>query len=287
MLVNADTFHEGDQTFSVRLTNALPAGPVIATAEAFVTIKDNDPQPTIAFASSATSQGESTVTATLVVNLSHPSDEEVTVQYGTTSVGSTAVEASDYTQTSGTLTFAARETTKSVDVTILEDTINEADETVVVTLSSPTNALLDGPLSKAAITIQDNDVVSFSIVSSASVAEGNAATVDIQLLVTLSGPSEQVLRVDFATSAGGTASDSSDYVSATGTLTFNPGEESANISISVCRNTIHLSSFHSLPFFLLPSLLPSNFFVSICQLIFYPYLRLTETKPMKWTKPSP
>jgi len=73
----------------------------------------------------------------------------------TTSPG-TATAGSDYTTTSGTLTFAPSQTSLNVSIPILNDATVEPNETVNLTLSSPTNASLGSP-NLATLTIVDND----------------------------------------------------------------------------------------------------------------------------------
>jgi hypothetical protein len=72
-------------------------------------------------------------------------------------------------------------------------------------------------------------------VGDASVTEGNAGTTPLSFPVTLSAASAQPVSVAYAT-ADGTASAPSDYAAANGTLTFNPGETSKTISVSVAAD---------------------------------------------------
>jgi hypothetical protein len=96
-----------------------------------------------------------TGTITLAVTLSAASTQTVTVGYAT--ADGTATAASDYTTASGTLTFAAGETRKTLTVTVLADTpFDESDESVTVTLSSPSGATL--ARSQATATIVDKVV---------------------------------------------------------------------------------------------------------------------------------
>ena len=55
----------------------------------------------------------------------------------------TAVAGSDYTAASGTLTFNAGDTSQTVQVTVLTDSEEEGQETLTLTLSSPSQASLD------------------------------------------------------------------------------------------------------------------------------------------------
>ncbi|MDE2979572.1 MAG: cadherin-like beta sandwich domain-containing protein, partial [Gemmatimonadota bacterium] len=87
------------------------------------------------------------------VSLSDASAEEVTVEYET--AGGTATAGVDFTSRSGTLTFAANETTQTVSVATTDDEEDEEDETFTLTLSSPANATLDD--AAATGTIVDDD----------------------------------------------------------------------------------------------------------------------------------
>ncbi len=64
----------------------------------------------------------------------------VTVKWAT--ADGTATAGKDYTAGSGTLSFAANETSKTVAVTLLGDELAESNETFAVNLSAPTGATL-------------------------------------------------------------------------------------------------------------------------------------------------
>ena len=83
-----------------------------------------------------------TVNATFTVTLDAVSGQAVTVDWETSDGTATAGE--DYTAGNGTLTFAPGETSKTFDVAVTGDTVDEADETFTVTLSGPSNATLSG-----------------------------------------------------------------------------------------------------------------------------------------------
>lgn len=94
-------------------------------------------------------------TVDFVVSLSRSSASTVTVDYATSD--GTAAAGSDYTSTSGTLTFAAGDTEETVSVPVLEDSVDEGQETFTLTLSSPSggNAYLSD--AEATGTIENSD----------------------------------------------------------------------------------------------------------------------------------
>ena len=100
----------------------------------------------------------------------------VTVDYATSDGTGTA--GSDYTEMSGTLTFATDVTRRTIRVPLLDDAVDEPDETFVVTLSNSSGAMLDD--SEATGTIRDNDATSAGIALTATparVLEDAGATV--------------------------------------------------------------------------------------------------------------
>ena len=101
------------------------------------------------------SVNENQGTASITVTRTGGSDGAVAVNYATSN--STATAGSDYTATSGTLNFAAGETSKTITVPIIDDTAVEGNETVNVTLSSPTGGATLGSPASASLTIVDND----------------------------------------------------------------------------------------------------------------------------------
>ncbi len=88
------------------------------------TIFDND-APMVAFDTTASSDDESVTPATLVVNLTAASEETITVDYAVT--GGTATDTADYTLAAGTLTFDPGEVSDTIAITIVDDSLAEAD----------------------------------------------------------------------------------------------------------------------------------------------------------------
>ncbi|MGI8656754.1 MAG: Calx-beta domain-containing protein [Pyrinomonadaceae bacterium] len=94
--------------------------------------------------------GSIDVTVNRTGDISVPS----TVNFLTTN--GTATERSDYTTASGTLSFAAGETSKTFTVLITDNAYVDGNRTINLTLGNATGALVNAP-NKATVTIQDND----------------------------------------------------------------------------------------------------------------------------------
>ena len=148
---------------------------------------------------------EAAGTATFTVTLNQATTATVSVQYGTGD--GTAVAGSDYTGSSGTLTFAPGIVSQTITVPIADDAVYEGNEDFTVTLSAPVNATIgDG---SAVGTITDNDIPALAV-SSPVVAEGGGFAV---FTISLSNASTQATTVSLATTAG-TATAGADYSAA-------------------------------------------------------------------------
>ncbi|MFN7256843.1 MAG: Calx-beta domain-containing protein [Microcystis sp.] len=90
--------------------------------------------------------------ASYTATLSNASSQTISVNYATSN--GTATAGSDYTATIGTLTFAPGVTTQVINIPILNNSLNEANEIFTLALSSPTNAAL-GTQTAATTTITD------------------------------------------------------------------------------------------------------------------------------------
>ena len=108
----------------------------------------------MAFSVSGFSADERAGSATITVKLNAPSNQVVTVDYATSN--GTATAGSDYAAASGTLTFDPGQTSKTFTVIIINDTLDEPTETVLLALSNPGKAALGTP-SSATLSVVDND----------------------------------------------------------------------------------------------------------------------------------
>ncbi len=147
--------------------------------------------------------------------LAHPGT--VTVSYATEA--GTARPQADYVAGSGTLTFGPGDTSRTIDVPLVGDTLSEADETMFVRLSASSGAPIDRALGQG--TILDDDPLPSLSVFGATVREGRTGTHLANVRVSLSARSGQTVTVGY-TLGGGTATAGSDYVDTPGIVTFPP-----------------------------------------------------------------
>ncbi|HYO77919.1 MAG TPA: Calx-beta domain-containing protein, partial [Thermoanaerobaculia bacterium] len=190
--------------------------------------------PTVSFSSATYSVAEGGVSATITVTRSGDLSAVSTVDYATSN--NTATAGVDYTATSGTVTFLAGDASETFIVPIANDTTDEPDELVNLTLSNALGATLAGP-SSAILTVTDDDNPPAISIGDLSRNEGTGGTTAFTFDVTLSGPSGFTVTVDYAT-ANGTADAGSDYTAlATSTLTFTPGQTSRSVTVNVAGDT--------------------------------------------------
>src|SRR5207249_1999274 len=235
--VNGDNTHEPDETLTLDLSNATNAN--IFDNSGLGTITNDDPIPDVSIDDQLIAEGDTgTSTLTFNVTLSHASSDTVTVDY-TTNNGTATVADGDYDAASGTVTFDPGQTTQTVDLTINGDTTHEADETFTVDLSNASNAgIADG---SGIGTITNDDQVPDVSIDDQSITEGNAGTSTMTFNVTLSNPSDQTITVDYTTNDGTATTGDADYQTAAGTVTFDPGETTATIDVTINSDTAHES----------------------------------------------
>lgn len=205
--IAVDAFEEG----AVRLNWALHPLPEIAIGDASV-VEGNSRARTLVFP----------------VTLSEPGDYRVRFHYATANGNA---NTSDYTPASGDLSIAAGRTTTSISVPILGDSATEALETFKVNISGATYAKIvdsqgvgtirnDDPLPGPRLTIGD-----------ATVQEGDSASRNVYLAVTLSGARSRDVTFRYSTSVG--SATTRDFAGKSGTVTIPEGATGRLIAIGV------------------------------------------------------
>ncbi|NEP10260.1 MAG: DUF4114 domain-containing protein [Symploca sp. SIO2C1] len=172
--------------------------------------------------------------AEFTISLSQPSNAPIIVDFITGEDTATAGE--DFQSISGSVIFAAGETSQSLVVPLLWDRQHEDDEQFFIQLSNPVNAeIVDA---QGIGTIEDNDPLPQLAIADVSVVEGDTGTTQMLFTVSLSAASDQPVTVEY-TSQDGTAVAGQDYQAVSGTLTFEPGGAlSQTIAVLVQGDTV-------------------------------------------------
>ena len=142
--VSDDGDDEQNETVIVTLSNAVNAtfdgGATSLTGTG--TIIDDDGMPALSIGSPSVIEGATSATLTFQVYLRPAHTAPVTVAYADAGTG-TATSGTDYTAlTAGTLTFTVGDTIQTIPVSVTDDSDDEQNETVIVTLSNATNATI-------------------------------------------------------------------------------------------------------------------------------------------------
>ena len=218
----------GPWTNTVTLTYAKSsADPAVGTGSADI----DTPQLSIAGPVASAEGGD----RTYIVTASEASLIPMTVDYAT--AAGSAAEGDDFTGTSGSLTFAPGETSKTFTVQTAGDDVDEPDETFTVSLSNAAAAtILTG---SATTTLQDDDANPVaSLGPDKQVAEGTGSgTTVVSFTITLDHPASTNRRVGYFT-ADGSATQPADYTKTQGSVVFTPGQTSKTVSVPVKRDAL-------------------------------------------------
>ena len=143
----------------------------------------------------------------------------------------TATAGTDYTSASGSLTFNAGDTSKTVAITIAADSLDEVNETATFTLSNAVNASIGD--STATLTINDDDDEPSLSINFITVAESAGTG---SLTVSMNAASGKDVSFSYAT-IDGTATAGSDYTATSGTYTISAGDTTQAIPVTITDDT--------------------------------------------------
>lgn len=227
--VITDVIDEDDETVVVTIgapTNAILVAPSVHT----VTIKDDDDPPTVFFTLLEQSVPETLGSITVEAQLSVASSKTIIVPFSVDLVASTATPGDDYTiPTTSPLVISPGSTTADITITIVDDGIQEADETVVLTLGAPTNATLGTPSVHTA-TITHTPTVWFTIESQSGAEDVVSLTIQVELLP---ANASDMVSVPYTLSGTAIQGVGDDYTITTSPLEIPAGDTSASIIITV------------------------------------------------------
>ncbi len=237
----ADAVAEADETVNISMSNLVTStvdgGDVDITDVATVTILNDD---NIGISVNNTSVLEGDAGSTnlrFTVSLSAPSPAGgATVDYVTSN--SSARAGTDYKAIpTSTLSFLAGETSKTVDVEVFGDIINESNEFLFLNLSNPTGTDVVISDNQGFGQITNDDGLPILTIDDVRMPEGNSGTTDFNFIAKLSNPTDKEVNVTLGTSPG-TAIAPGDYLELGRTLlTFAPEEIEKSITVKVNGDT--------------------------------------------------
>ena len=235
--VTNDNLVEGDEAFTLILSNATGGASIGSLSSTTISITDNDVAVPgiLQFAVSNQAVGEGAGNVIVRVVRTGGSDGAVSVDYETSN--SSAVLGSDYSQTSGTLLFADGQTMGTIEVPVIDDNAIESDETFTVNLSNVVGGATLGSVFNTSISITDNEVpVPGTLQFNPSIYSVSETSDKVTVVVARTGGSNGIVTIEYATQDA-TATVGSDYEATTGTLTFADGEVNKTISINILENS--------------------------------------------------
>ena len=186
------------------------------------------PPPVVSFTAASYAATESGGMATIGVTRTGPAAAAVTVHYATGDLS--AVAGSDYAARSGTLAFGAGVTSRSFTVPITNDTLDEDNETLRLTLTAAGGGAVLGALTQATLTIGDDDVAGTLQLTRAAISV-NEAGAQATVTVRRTGGAASGVTAQYQ-AVGGTA-DASDYTSVSGTLAFGAGLNTGSFTVPI------------------------------------------------------
>jgi len=228
--ITDDLLTERNEMLTLSLSNPSAGAERGSPSTTILTIVDNERAFALGAASYSVSEGAGSATVTIT----RTGSTSVTDSVHFATANGTATAGSDYTAVSQDVSFAAGMTAQTVSIPITDDAVLEGNETVSLSLSSPSAGTTLGSPSTATLTIVDNDRAFAFGAAGYSVGEGaGSATITIKR----SGSTAASDSVHFAT-ANGTASAGSDYKSVSTTVSFASGESSKTVSVPITSDTV-------------------------------------------------
>ncbi len=254
--ITDDANNEGSETATLTLSDPTNSAILTSPSTATVTITDNEsassasggaaagsavssnPAGNIAFAATAYNVNENAGSLTVTLLRNGGTTGAVNVNYGTSN--GTANSGTNYTATSGTMTFNAGESSKSFSVPILDNGGIAGAKTFTIILSSPTGgAGIESQSQTTTVSISDDESMTYGSGSfkfsktSYDVTEGQGyAAITVQR----TGGSQGTATIAYEVTIG-TANPGQDFTATNGTLTFAPGESSKIFKVPVIKDS--------------------------------------------------
>ena len=238
-----DALDENTETVTIDISSITGAGQYTASSTSgwIYTIADDDATPQLTISASTTSIVENGGVGYFYGFLNAPSGRTASATFSfQVSGGSTATLDADFTRSSpaafskSTITFPVGQTSASVSVTAIADTLFEADEVITAIIGDFVNCTVGVPFS-ASMTIVNQYLPPFVSVSavSASLPESGSTTAIVATM-----DHTHSANVTVVLGFGGSASTSSDYSYSTNTIVILSGASTGSISITSLQDSV-------------------------------------------------
>jgi hypothetical protein len=236
LAIDQDQQAEGNETFTIVLSNPRGGATLGSASVATVTILDDESS--IQFSAGEYGGREGATTSVTLVR-SGALGTPATVTFAATP--GTAAAGVEFTPVTTVVSFAAGQASKTVPVPILNNTLVRGDRTVLLGLSAPTGGAQLGARRTAVLTVRDDDQGGvIKLGAAAYTVRESAGAVLVRVLRTGTKLAGNV-SVDFATVDGTARSNQesgNDYEARSGRLTFGPNETSKTISIPIVPDAL-------------------------------------------------
>ena len=227
-----DSAQEGSETVVLTLAAGSGYG-LVSPDKHTLTIVDDDGPLTAFFASASQSADEGSGTRDVEVRLNKATASDITLAY---TVTGTATSGSDYTALSGTVTVPARATTATIPVALIDNSVPESSETVVLKLTAGSGYAVSSSGTHTLTIVDDEPTISFASASQ-SAGEGSG-THDVGVTLNPAPPSD----ITLAYTVSGTATSRWDYTALSGTVTVPAHATTATIPVTIVDDVAYEAS---------------------------------------------
>ena len=222
----SDTKTEGNETIVINVTSVTNATESGTQRETLTLTDGKSKTPTISLSCNSSSASESGGKITCTLELSSSTTKTVTVK---TSYSGTATAGTDYSGNKTTHTIAAGKTSTSWKLTGKSDTKTEGNETIVINVTSVTNATESGT-QRETLTLTDGKSKTPTISLSCNSSSASESGGKITCTLTLSKSTTKTVTVK--TSYSGTATAGTDYSGNKTTHTIAAGKTSTSWTLT-------------------------------------------------------
>jgi uncharacterized delta-60 repeat protein/uncharacterized repeat protein (TIGR01451 family) len=226
-----DSANNGERYFNVELVPGTYTPGAVSGPQPIAQVLILDDEGLITFSSANYSVSENVTSGGATINVQRRGATNTLATVNFSTANGTATAPADYLTTNGTLTFRPGEVSKNIRVPIINDSLIEPRESVLLTLSAPSGSNALG-VATATLQIVDDEFAAGQIrFSAGSYAVPENATNAVLTVLRTNGY-DGIVTVQYAT-VGNTATPGQDYATAANILTFSDGDTMKTINVPI------------------------------------------------------